>query len=152
MCYNVLLSSKDVRGHMEMSEEAQRCQGDSGVRESLSPAWPSGLKRRNPTVPVVRTRFEPRCGRPHFAPTHNDLRVSVAGTAQRPESVSGRRGPCPAYRARQTFGWNSAIALELRDRVVGPEPAQQAMLSEGSDPAYPPYQPFEPNKKNQQCR
>ena len=26
--------------------------------------------------------------------------VFVAGTAQRPESVSGRRGPCPVYRAR----------------------------------------------------
>ena len=30
--------------------------------------------------------------------------VFVAGTAQRPESVSGRRGPCPVYRARSTFG------------------------------------------------
>ena len=30
----------------------------------------------------------------------NGVRVSVAGTAQRPESVSGRRGPCPAYRVR----------------------------------------------------
>ena len=26
--------------------------------------------------------------------------VFVAGTAQRSESVSGRRGPCPVYRAR----------------------------------------------------
>ena len=66
-----------------------------------SPPWPSGYKRRNPTlVPVVRARFEPRCGRPHFAPTRSGVRVSVAGTAQRPESVSGRRGPCPVYRAR----------------------------------------------------
>ena len=31
--------------------------------------------------------------------TYNGVRVSVAGTAQRSESVSGRRGPCPAYRA-----------------------------------------------------
>ena len=61
-----------------------------------SPPWPSGLKRWNPTlVPVVRARFEPRCGRPHFAPTCNGVCVFVAGTAQRPESVSGRRGPCP---------------------------------------------------------
>ena len=39
----------------------------------------------------------------------------------------------------------SAIALELRDRVVGSGPAQQAMLSEGSDPANPPKQTFELN-------
>ena len=45
---------------------------------------------------------------------------------------------------------NSAIALELRDRVVGSGPAQQAMFSEGSDPANPPKQTFELNlyKKN----
>ena len=35
--------------------------------------------------------------------------------------------------------------MELRDQVVGSGPAQQAMLSEGSDPANPPYQPFELN-------
>ena len=40
---------------------------------------------------------------------------------------------------------NYAIALELRDRVVGSGPAQQAMLSEGSDPANPPKQTFELN-------
>ena len=32
------------------------------------------------------------------------------------------------------------IALQLRDRVVGSGPAQQAMLSEGSDLANPPNQ------------
>ena len=43
---------------------------------SLSPPWPSGLKRWNQTlVPVVRARFEPRCGRPHFAPTRSGVRV-----------------------------------------------------------------------------
>ena len=42
----------------------------------LSPPWPSGLKRWNQTlVPVVRARFEPRCGRPHFAPTRSGVRV-----------------------------------------------------------------------------
>ena len=40
---------------------------------------------------------------------------------------------------------NSAIALELCDRVVGSGLAQQTMLSDGSDPANPPYQPFELN-------
>ena len=35
----------------------------------------------------------------NFAPTRSGMRF-VAGTAQRPESVSGRRGPCPVYRAR----------------------------------------------------
>ena len=34
-------------------------------------------------------------------------------------------------------------ALEMRDRVVGSGPAQQAMLSEGSDPANPPKQTFD---------
>ena len=42
----------------------------------VSPPWPSGLKRWNQTlVPVVRARFEPRCGRPHFAPTRSGVRV-----------------------------------------------------------------------------
>ena len=42
----------------------------------LAPPWPSGLKRWNQTlVPVVRARFEPRCGRPHFAPTRSAVRV-----------------------------------------------------------------------------
>ena len=26
-------------------------------------------------MPVVRARFEPRCGRPHFAPTRSGVRV-----------------------------------------------------------------------------
>ena len=38
---------------------------------------------------------------------------------------------------------NSAIALELRDRVVRSGPAQPALLSEGSDPANPPNKTFE---------
>ena len=42
----------------------------------MSPPWPSGLKRWNQTlVPVVRARFEPCCGRPHFAPTPSGVRV-----------------------------------------------------------------------------
>ena len=37
---------------------------------------PSGLKHWNQTlVPVVRARFEPRCGRPHFAPMRSGVRV-----------------------------------------------------------------------------
>ena len=41
-----------------------------------SPPWPSGYKRRIPTlVSMVRARFEPRCGRSHFAPTRNGVRV-----------------------------------------------------------------------------
>ena len=44
--------------------------------KTLSPPWPSGLKRWNQTlVPVVRARFEPRCRRPHFAPTRSGVRV-----------------------------------------------------------------------------
>ena len=38
----------------------------------------------------------------------------------------------------QSYHVVTAIALELRDRVVGLGPAQQVMLSEGSDPANPP--------------
>ena len=45
-------------------------------RQINASPWPSGYKRRNPTlVPVVRARFEPRCGRPHFAPTRSGVRV-----------------------------------------------------------------------------
>ena len=36
----------------------------------------------------------------HTLPLRVVACVFVAGTAQRPESVSGRRGPCPVYRAR----------------------------------------------------
>ena len=36
----------------------------------------------------------------HSLPLRVMACVFVAGTAQRPESVSGRRGPCPVYRAR----------------------------------------------------
>ena len=47
-----------------------------GKRVLSAPPWPSGLKRWNQTlVPVVRARFEPRCGRPHFAPTRSGVRV-----------------------------------------------------------------------------
>ena len=44
----------------------------------MSPPWPSGLKRWNQTlvpVQVVRARFEPRCGRPRFAPTRSGVRA-----------------------------------------------------------------------------
>ena len=48
-----------------------------------SPPWPSGLKRWNQTlVPVVRARFEPRCGRPHFAPTRSGVRVCGRNRAE----------------------------------------------------------------------
>ena len=49
---------------------------DSVLSPPLSPPWPSGLKRWNQTlVPVVRARFEPRCGLPHFAPTRSGVRI-----------------------------------------------------------------------------
>ena len=49
---------------------------ENHLKHHLSPPWPSGLKRWNQTlVPVVRARFEPRCGRPHFAPTRSGVRV-----------------------------------------------------------------------------
>ena len=51
------------------------------MREPVSLLSP----RNQMLVQVVRVWFEPRCGRPHFAPMHNDMHVSVAGTAQNPE-------------------------------------------------------------------
>ena len=83
---------------MRYAMNARSSNADDRDDAGLSPPWPSGLKRWNQTlVPVVRARFESWCGRPHSALTRNGVRVSVAGTAQRPERVSGRRGPCPAY-------------------------------------------------------
>ena len=40
------------------------------------------------------------------------------------------------------------VTLELRDRVVGSVPAQQAMLSDVSDPANQPNQTFEPGMRS----
>ena len=56
---------------------ATSCQNENCLScPIVSPPWPSGLKRWNQTlVPVVRARFEPRCGRPHFAPTRSGVRV-----------------------------------------------------------------------------
>ena len=46
----------------------------SALQYTRSSPWPSGLKRWNQTlVPMVRARFEPRCGRPHFAPTRSGV-------------------------------------------------------------------------------
>ena len=49
----------------------------SNTKLNMTYDWSSsGLKRWNQTlVPVVRARFEPRCGRPHFAPTRSGVRV-----------------------------------------------------------------------------
>ena len=47
--------------------------------------------------------------------------------------------------------WKHWKALELRDRVVGSGSAQQAMLSEGSDPAISPKQTFELNLYKKVC-
>ena len=48
----------------------------SPTLQLLSPPWPSRYKHWNQTlVPVVRARFEPRCGRSHFAPTRSGVRV-----------------------------------------------------------------------------
>ena len=49
---------------------------------------------------IVLFRGQSRSSEVNAAPTHNGVRISVAGTAQRPESVSGRRGPCPVSQAR----------------------------------------------------
>ena len=84
----------------------------------LSPPWPSGLKRWNQTlVPMVRARFEPRCGRPHLAPTRSGVRVCGRNRteAREREWAEGTVSSLP-------------ITLEFRDRVVGSGPAQQAML------------------------
>ena len=72
------------------------------------------------------------------------------------ESGARRRGPCPLSTVLSTGHVKLsdkiipvAIALELRDQVVGSGPAQQVMLSEGSDPKIRPIKTFELNlKKN----
>ena len=59
--------------------------------------------------------------------------VFVAGNrteARERERAEGTVSSLPG-----TLNVSDAIPLELRDRVVGSGPAQQAMLSEGSDPA-----------------
>ena len=56
----------------------------------------------------------------------------------------GGVGPCPVIEDT-SFGQNSAIELELRDREVGSGSAQQAMLSAGPDPVKPPIQAFGQN-------
>ena len=66
-----------------------------------SPLWPSGLKRWNRTlVPVVRAWFEPRCGRPRFAPTRSGVRVCGRNrTEVRERECAEGTGPCCA------IGW-----------------------------------------------
>ena len=86
----LLTGAVSVPPHTDLTGQGRAAQGRAGqVREGtkirqgftmhdwwLSPPWPSGLKRWNQTlVPVARARFEPRCGRPHFAPTHSGVRV-----------------------------------------------------------------------------
>ena len=46
------------------------------------------------------SQLKPNAKVGHTLPLRVVACVFVAGTAQRPESVSGRRGPCPVYRAR----------------------------------------------------
>ena len=103
------------------------------------PPWPSGLKRWNQTpVPVVRARFEPRCGRPHFAPTRSGVRACGRNRTDARErewaegTVSQSTGHVKRSDKILPYHWNCVIG------VVGSGPAQQAMLSEGSDPANPP--------------
>ena len=118
-----------------------------------SPPWPSGLKRWNQTlVPVVRARFEPRCGRPHFAPTCSGVRVCGRNRteAREREWAEGTVSSLPGtLNVRIKYpAIDTGIA---RSRVVGSGPAQQAMLSEGSDPGNPPKQTFEQKLKKKQA-
>ena len=68
---------------------------------------------------------------------------SVAEAVLMPGDVSERGGPCPAMWARKTFDLNSAITRNCPVGWWGPGPAQQAMLSAGSDLRNPPNQRFE---------
>ena len=89
-------------------------------------------------MPVVGARFEPRCGRPHFAPTCNGVRVcgrSRTETRER-EWAEGTVSSLPGtLNFRIKFCHSTGIA---RSGGGGSGPAQQAMLSEGADPTNRP--------------
>ena len=86
--------------------------------------------------------FKPGAGRTHLAPARDGVHARGSGRTE-PCGASERRGPCPVEGT--SFELNSAIELELRDRVVGSGSAQQAMLSAGPDPENPPIQAFGQN-------
>ena len=81
---------------------------------TLSPSWPSGLKRRSSTLkPVVRARFKPRCGRSHLAPTCNGVRVSGRGrtTTRERERAEGAVSSLPGtLNFRMKFCHSTGIA------------------------------------------
>ena len=108
----------------------------------MSPPWPSGYKRRNPTlVPVVRARFEPRCGRPHFAPTRSGVRVCGRNRteAREREWAEGIVSSLPGtLNIRIKFCHSTGTARS----GGGVRASTTTMLSEGSDPANPPKQTF----------
>ena len=63
-----------IRTHILRGARRNRSHGYE--TPGMSPPWPSGLKHWNQTlVPVARAWFEPRCGRPHFAPARRGVRV-----------------------------------------------------------------------------
>ena len=94
--------------------------------------------------PVVRARFKPR----RRAATFSSSARCRACSWQEPHTSQvapvGGVGPCPVIEDT-SFGQNSAIELELRDREVGSGSAQQAMLSAGPDPVKPLIQTFGQN-------
>ena len=119
-----------------------------GMHNAHVPSVAERIKkhRTSTLVPVARARCEPQRGPgagDHTLPLRIMACVFVAGTAQRPESVSGRREPVSNLRIK--FGHSTGIARSgggsVSVRILGGSgPAQQAMLSEGSDPANLPKQ------------
>ena len=105
----------------------------------MCPPWPGRYKRRNPTlVPVVRARFEPRCGRPHIALTCNGVRVCgrnrtedrerewAEGTVSSPVQSTGHVKLSDKILPSH---WNCAIGW------WGSGPAQQVMLKGNNPPS-----------------
>ena len=86
------------------------------MHSKLPPPWPSGLKRGNQTlVTVVRARFEPRCGWPHFALTRSGVRVCGRNRTEARErewaegTVSKSTGYVKRLDKILPWHWNCAI-------------------------------------------
>ena len=87
--------------------------------------------------PVVRARFEPRRGRPHFAPTCNGVRVCGRDRTEARER-EWAEGTVSILSGTLNFRIKFCHSTGIARSGGGVKPAQQAMLSEGSDPTSRP--------------
>ena len=75
--------------------------------------WPKTLESDASAGAVVRARFEPRCGRPHFAPTRSGVRVCGRNRTQARERewAEGTVSSLPGtLNVRIKFGHSTGIA------------------------------------------